>query len=85
MAWVCMYRDQLEHEGLLEEVQDDNLADVEVPDELLTKWYEEKLKSDYQNGFWYWLYRESVADDMDGFFGWTKWRPTKEQICELGF
>jgi len=78
--WVIMYRDQLEHEGLLEEREDDNLTYVEIPTVLLRRWYEWKLKEFYPEGFEHWLYEESIADDMDDFFFWTSWRPDEDQM-----
>ena len=61
-----------------------NLVDIDVPEDLLRKWYEEHLVpagvegKDFED--WFWNY--SIADDMDGFFNFTEWRPFLADIKE---
>ena len=71
-------------EGQFVKIVDGNLIDIDVPEYLLRKWYEERLVpagvegKDFED--WFWNY--SIADDMDGFFNFTEWRPFLADIKE---
>jgi hypothetical protein len=86
-----MYANQLVEIGCItEEFWDewtetcDNLVGIDIPEDLLRKWYEESLVpagvegKDFED--WFWNY--SIADDMDGFFNFTEWRPRKADVVE---
>ena len=80
---ICMYTDRLVAIGYItEEWWDEwtwdhgNFVDIDIPEDVLRNYYEEKLKNDYGNiSFEQWYSEESVADDMDGLFDFTDWRP----------
>lgn len=80
---ICMYTDLLMNLGYISEKwwdewtwENGNLVDIEVPEEILRAYYNERLAEDFDNiPFEKWYYEESTADDMDGLFAFTEWRP----------
>lgn len=79
---VCMYTDNLMDIGYITEewwdewtYQHGNLVEINVPDNLLKSYYLDKLKDQYNMSFWKWYIEESIAEDMDGLFDYTEWRP----------
>lgn len=84
---MVMYADVLMNEGMIsqeywEKMSDrfDNMVDVEIPDHILREYYLLELKAKYQVPFEEWFYQESVADDMDGLFAFTDWRPKEGDV-----
>lgn len=60
-----------------------NLVDVDVPEKILKSYYLEKLARDFGYiPFEHWYYEESTADDMDGLFDFTEWRPFLVDVKE---
>ena len=87
---TCMYTDKLVDAGLIDgnewEVMTwdyGNFVGVDIPDNILKSYYEEKVKDDYNGmSFGQWYEEESIADDMDGLFDFTDWRPFLTDITE---
>lgn len=80
---MVMYTDQLVGIGYISHQWWDewtyfrsNLMEIDIPENVLRDFYEKNLKADY-NGITFedWYSNESIADDMDGFFNCTDWRP----------
>lgn len=62
-----------------------NLVDIDVPEDILRAYYFEELAEDFDNiPFEKWYYEESTADDMDGLFGFTEWRPFLADVVDWG-
>jgi len=80
---MVMYTDLLMNIGYISEEWWDkwtwkhgNMVEIDIPKDLLKAYYLEKLQDQYNGiSFWRWYSEESIADDMDGFFEWTEWRP----------
>lgn len=85
---ICMYTDLLVAIGYItEEWWDEwtmahgNMVDIDVPEDILMAYYFERLANDYDDApFEEWYYNLSIADDMDGLFEFTEWRPFLEDI-----
>lgn len=88
---LCMYTDQLVDIGYItSEWWDEwtwghgNFIEIDIPEEKLRDWYENRLVpagvegNDFED--WFWNY--SVADDMDGFFNYSDWRPFLADVVE---
>lgn len=53
-----------------------NFVEMSVPENILKDYYEAKVADKYdQMPFEKWYSEESVAEDMDGLFYFTEWRP----------
>lgn len=86
---VTMYTDRLVSIGYITEewwdeftMRHGNTIDIDVPEDILRKYYKAKLQPDYKCSFKHWLYEESIADDMDDLFASTDWRPTNADIIK---
>jgi len=79
---ITMYKDQLVAIGMRneEDCMVSNMVDVDVPGEILRSWYYNRLSELYEGDFEYWYRKESMCDDMDGFFQFTDWRPEENDI-----
>jgi hypothetical protein len=52
---------------------DTNMCEIQVPESLLRKWFEEKLSSNCPDWtFEHWFHEESTADETDGLFTWLE-------------
>lgn len=80
--YICMFKDQLIPLGLAteEECLRGNLVDVDVPEELLKAWFQEKIQPEVDYDFETWYKEESVADDMDGFLQLSGFVPREEGV-----
>lgn len=80
---MTMYTDKLRDIGYISEEWWDewtwehgNVVEIDIPKEVLKDYYKAKLQDIYDGmSFWKWYCEESVADDMDGLFDYTDWRP----------
>ena len=89
---ICMYTDLLVAIGYIAEEWWDkwtaahgNMVDIDVPEDILRAYYFERLAKDYDEApFEEWYYEESTADDMDGLFGFTEWRPFLADVVDWG-
>ena len=79
---ITMYKDQLVAIGMRKEEDcvRSNMADVDVPEEILRSWYYNRLSELYEGDFEWWYMEESMCDDMDGFFQFTDWRPEEKDL-----
>lgn len=80
--FCCCYLDNLVNIGYISEKdwddvsnRFDNTIEIDVPEDLLRQYYEEKLKDKYNMDFNNWYYDESICDDFDGLFGFRGWTP----------
>lgn len=89
---ICMYTDLLVAIGYItEEWWDEwtmthgNMVEIDVPKEILKAYYHDRLERCYDGmSFWRWYAEESIADDMDGLFGYTDWRPFLADVMDWG-
>lgn len=89
---VVMYTDLLRDIGYISyefwdrwTLQYGNLVDVGIPRTILRRWYDTHIKQKYEGmSFWKWYCEESLAEDMDGFFNYTEWRPFLVDILDWG-
>ena len=79
---VCMYMDCLMSCGYISREDWDavsgrfgNLIEVNVPKQILSRYYKEKLKEKYNTSFWAWYCNESIVDDFDELIGFNGWYP----------
>lgn len=87
---ITMYTDNLLEIGFITEdwwdewtLDHGNLVDIDVPEEIVKSYYSEKVAENYGNiPFEHWYYEESTADDMDGLFDFTEWRPFLVDVKE---
>lgn len=87
---IVMYTDLLWAIGFITEdwwnewtLHHGNMVVIDVPEEILRSYYTEKVAKDYGNiPFDQWYHEESIADDMDGLFEFTEWRPFLVDVKE---
>lgn len=80
---IVMYTDCIKGIGYISEEwwdewtwENGNLVEIDVPENILRSYYLEELAEDYHNiSFEQWYSEEFIADDMDGLFEYTDWRP----------
>lgn len=85
---VVMYTDLLVGVGYLKEQEWEentwehgNLIEVNVPKGILEEYYKDRLADNYDHiPFEKWYFEESIADDMDGLFRYTDWRPFRADV-----
>lgn len=80
---MAMYTDMLVSIGYISEqwwdkwtMEHGNVISIIIPKGILQSYYYDVLSKKYDGiSFWKWYCEESVADDMDGLFDYTDWRP----------
>lgn len=85
---VCMYMDRLMNWGYISEedwdavsMRFDNSICVDVPENILREYYNEKVKECYNNmPFEKWYSEESICDDFDDLIGFDGWHPSLTDV-----